>query len=146
MTNTELTQSFVQTILKTQASFRQAIQHSLKQNKAGITFEMMQIMACLWRKENVNQQELADKTFKDKASLTYLINNLEKRGLVIRLSDPADRRNKLIGLTPQGEELRLKIMPLLQDIYAEAGRKINKEHLHISIKYLQEMSDVFREV
>lgn len=146
MTNTELTRSFALAMMKTQASFRQAIQRSLKKNQMDMTFEMLQIMVRLWKQEGVNQKELADKTFKDKVSLTYLINNLEKKGWVTRLEDADDRRNKLILLTAAGEHLRLQVMPLLEEIYAAAGQEINQEHLEVSIHYLEELSHVFKKI
>lgn len=136
----------MQAILQTQTSFRQAIQRSLKVHKVDMTFEMMQIMACLWRKAGVNQQELAGKTFKDKASLTYLINNLEKREWVVRKEDPADRRNKLIHLTEKGEAMRGNVMPLLEEIYSEAATHVNKKHVEKCIIYLQELNDAFKKI
>ena len=75
----EIMREFMQTLLQTRASLRHTIQRSLKNNKMGITYEMLEIMSYLWKNNGVNQQELANKTFKDKTSLTYLINNLEER-------------------------------------------------------------------
>ena len=71
---------------------------------------MLQVMNCLWNKQGISQQSLAEKTAKDKACLTNLINNLEKKNWVIRKEGPSDRRNRLIFLTPQGEELALSLI------------------------------------
>ena len=139
MSNGDLARLFIQALQKTQVSYRQAIQRCLKSNNVGMTFEMLQIMACLWRQQGVNQQELANKTFKDKASLTYLINKLSDKGWVVRCEDAHDRRNKPIFLTEEGEKMRDIVMPLLSDIYRVAGENLDPGHILIGIEYLQEL-------
>jgi len=136
----------MQTILQTSASFKQAIQRSLKNNKMGVTYEMLQIMSCLWNNEDVNQQELANKTFKDKVSLTYLINNLEKRELVVRQEYAQDRRNKKILLTTKGYELREKLQPLLLEIYTSSSENLETKLLEEMISFLQKVNYEFKEI
>lgn len=138
------TQTIVNALLMTQSSFRQAIQRSIKKHNIDLTFEMLQIMMRIWRQEGLNQQELANQTFKDKVSLSYLINNLEKKGLVKRQSDTEDRRNKRIFLTPQGLELRERVMPLIQQLYTNADEKAHPEHLEKCHTYLEELNDIFK--
>ena len=141
---TELVRELMQTILQTRASFKLAIQRGLRENKIGITYEMLQIMVCLWNHEGVNQQMLADKTFKDKASLTYLINNLETRGFVERKEDTLDRRNKKIALTQQGYDLRVQIQPLLNEIYASSAENMDENSIQEAISFLQKANDAFK--
>lgn len=101
MTDSETAHELNLLILKTRMTFRQTIQRLLKSNNVDMTFEMLQVMHCLWKEQGVSQQTLAEKTAKDKACLTNLINNLEKKGWVVRREDTSDRRNKLIFLTPR---------------------------------------------
>lgn len=63
-------------------AFRRAMQRTLKDNNAGITFEMLQVLSSLWHEQGITQQALAERTAKDKACLTNLMNNLEKKGYV----------------------------------------------------------------
>lgn len=86
-------------LIRTRMASRQAMQKLLKQSGAGITFEMLQIMSCLWSEQGISQQTLAVRTAKDKACLTNLMLNLERKGYVCRHEDPKDRRNKLVYLT-----------------------------------------------
>ena len=79
MTDSELAHELNLLILKTRMTFRQTIQRLLKRNNVDMTFEMLQVMHCLWKEQGVSQQTLAEKTAKDKACLTNLINNLEKK-------------------------------------------------------------------
>ncbi len=60
----------------------------------------------LWVEEGLTQQELAIRTFRDKPSVTRLINNLERVNLVIRVNDKNDRRSNLIYLTKTGRKMK----------------------------------------
>ena len=116
MTNNESARELILQILRTRMAFRQTLQRVLKRHNVDMTFEMLQVMNCLWNEQGISQQSLAEKTAKDKACLTNLINNLEKKNWVIRKEDSSDRRNRLIFLTAQGEELALTVKPLINDI------------------------------
>ena len=65
-------------VVRTRMAFRRSMQRTLKKNNAGITFEMLQILSRLWHEQGITQQVLAERTAKDKACLTNLMNNLEK--------------------------------------------------------------------
>ncbi len=56
----------------------------------------MDSLIFLWEKDGVTQQELCNATFKDKPSMTRLIDNMERQHLVVRISDKKDRRTNLI--------------------------------------------------
>jgi len=80
-------------LLKTRMAFRQAVQRLLRKYEIGMTFEMLQILYQLRTLQGVSQQQLAEATARDKACITSLINNLEKKGWVQRKQSPDDRRD-----------------------------------------------------
>lgn len=141
-----LTRDLMHTLLKMQTTFRQAIQRNLKQERIDLTFEMLQILTRLWLQDGINQQELAEATFKDKSTLTSLINNLETKQLVIRTADPIDRRHRNIHLTEQGIALGERVKPVIDNIYLKAGLKLNKSETEECRDYLQDLNDVFTEL
>lgn len=100
-------------IFRTRMAFRRAMQRTLKDNNAGITFEMLQVLSSLWHEQGITQQALAERTAKDKACLTNLMNNLEKKGYVYRKEDTNDRRNKLVYLTLRGKHLKSRFARFL---------------------------------
>jgi len=71
-----------------------------------VTAEQWAILDSLWTQDGQTQQQLANLTHKNKASITHLIDNLEKRNLVKRVTHEKDRRNKMIYLTPDGVHLQ----------------------------------------
>src|SRR6185312_10493391 len=50
----------------------------------------------------IDQRELAARIACDKMSTSQLVERLEERGLIDRHIDPADRRARLLQLTPKG--------------------------------------------
>jgi DNA-binding MarR family transcriptional regulator len=123
-TKSEVIVDFTRKILTANTAYRQFLQYKLKEHKTGLTYEMLQVMGCLWKKDGINQQEITNITVKDKASMTYLIDNLTKRNLVKRQEDVSDRRNKLIFLTEQGKILKNKIQPFIDEMYQVSGKNI----------------------
>lgn len=97
-----------------------------------ITTEQWSVLACLWQKDKVTQQALCKLTSKDKPSMTRLIDKLEKRNLVTRVSDQTDRRINLIHLTESGRLLEQKATELVQSIAAKALNDITEDELNTS--------------
>lgn len=137
---------FIYEVRRATQAMRAFLRNKIKDSGHDLTFEMLQVLKSLWDKENVNQQELANITQKDKASLTYLLNNLAKRKLVIRTEDQNDRRNKLISLTKEGTALRKIMQPTLDEMYAVAGKDLDKESLSISINLFQKINRNFEDL
>lgn len=142
----ENTRILMQSLLKVQSSFRQSIQRNLKKHGIDLTFEMLQTMVYLWRQDGINQQEIATKVFKDKASMTYLLNHLATRGLVRREEDPNDRRNNNIYLTESGKEYGVKVKPILDEIYTTASQKTDSADFDLCINYLHDLDNAFKEI
>jgi DNA-binding MarR family transcriptional regulator len=136
-TKREKTEQLALTIVRVNLAFRQFIQARFKSHNIDLTFEMLQVLGCLWQKDGINQQEIADLTVKDKASMTYLIDNLSRRQLGYRQEDSTDRRNKLIYLTTEGKKLRQIIHPWIEEMYAIAGKDMTIEMLNQAIDRLE---------
>ncbi len=135
-------QEFVYALLMVQASYRQAIQKEIREQGIDLTFEMIQVMRCLYRKDAVNQQELANQNYKDKSSLSYLLNNMEKRSLVNRIENPNDKRSKLIILTHEGQALHQQIKTLFEALYQKIEDAADKNKLRFCIDYMRELSGI----
>lgn len=89
----------------------------LAEENINVTHEQAIVMMRLWKNEGMTHQELANKIFKAKSSTTRLIDNMEKRHLVVRIPAKQDKRTKLIYLTKHGktllEQIFVLVFPLL---------------------------------
>ena len=81
-----------------------------------ITAEQWTVLASLWQKDKVPQQSLLHTVFRDKTSMTRLIDTLEKQGLVVRVPDTTDRRANLVYLTQQGKDLEQKASAVVDEV------------------------------
>ncbi|WBB90735.1 MarR family transcriptional regulator [Verrucosispora sp. WMMC514] len=61
-----------------------------------------QVLTSADREPARNQGAIAEELGIDRTVLTYLIDDLEQGGLVVRRPDPADRRSRLVTLTETG--------------------------------------------
>ncbi|HWB28799.1 MAG TPA: MarR family transcriptional regulator [Chitinophagaceae bacterium] len=118
---------------------RQFIQAKIKEDNINLTFEMLEILGCLWNRDGINQQELANITIKDKSSMTYLVDNLVKRNMIKRVPDENDRRNNLIYLTKEGKELQTRLYPWVVEMYAKATADVCCADVEGSLTLMKKM-------
>jgi len=67
----------------------------------------------------LSQSEICSKLLKSGGNITLVIDNLEKRGLVLRKTSASDRRVTNVSLTEKGEELIQRIFPEQVDAIVE---------------------------
>ncbi len=81
--------------------------------------------------------ELARELYIDSASMTRMIDRLEKRGLILRLPRGEDRRVVNLRLTPNGQALAQR----LPEIYSTV---LNRSFIDFSIEELDLLSNLLR--
>lgn len=143
--NGEQARNLIFQINSTHMMFRKAMRHALKKNNAGITFEMLQVLSRLWDEQGVSQQRLAERTAKTKASLTSLMTNLERKGLVYREENPDDRRNKRVFLTPEGVAFRQVIYPIIFEVYCHMEEQMGLRGIERSRNDLSVLQDILED-
>jgi len=132
---------FVDAVITVRQTMNQLAQQKIKDlHDREITYEMLQVLMVLWKKNQVNQQEVANTVQKNKASLTPLIDNLVKKKLVTRSEDPRDRRNKIISLTPTGNRYKDKFAPMMTEMYTLIKANIPDEKLRQTARLLLAVS------
>jgi DNA-binding MarR family transcriptional regulator len=114
-----------------------------KFNTAGlnITIEQWSVLCHLWKEDGRSQQELCNGTFRDKPSITRLVDNLEKLNLVKRVATESDRRINLIYLTKQGQKLQEETMMLADETLNEALQTVPPERIDVCKEVLQIVYD-----
>ncbi|MBK5261948.1 MAG: MarR family transcriptional regulator [Peptostreptococcaceae bacterium] len=129
---------FFKAVLRLRQDMRQRISKKLEEHGyCDVTLEMTQVMYYLrYRAEDgrASQQEIANRIGKNKSSLTSLINNLVKRNMVERKTDPDSRRNNIISLSPTGEQFMSKLYPTVYKTY-------DIDKLSLSLEDIQRMTD-----
>lgn len=111
-----------------------------------ISTEHWTILVNLFLRQNGQiQQQLADRTYKDKAAVTRLVDGLEKRCLVTRKGDSTDRRQKKIYITKKGEKLMGRLFPIAEMAQERGLRGIDPERLKVFQEVLEQIFDNTKE-
>lgn len=124
----DLISKFTREITLVNLAFKQFLQCKLRENGIDLTFEMLQVLYRLWQEDGINQQEIAEATAKDKASMTYVLDNLAKRDLVYR-QEGEDRRHKLVFLTQEGKNMKKKVQPWIKALHNKARQDVPDAYL-----------------
>ena len=106
-----------------------------------LTIEQWSVLYHLWKQEGISQQELCNATFRDKPSITRLVDNLEKAGLVKRVASENDRRVNRIYLTKAAQKLQEQSMELAEETLNEALKTVDPDKIEICKQVLQVVYD-----
>lgn len=79
----------------------------------------LDILVNLYRFEGLTQQELARKLLVGRSNMSMLLPQMEKRGLIARRGDEADRRVLRLFLTEQGRALTEEAMDIQTKVIGE---------------------------
>jgi DNA-binding MarR family transcriptional regulator len=126
---------------KASTAIARRLQKNFKQAGVDITIEQWSVLYHLWRLDGQSQQQLCDATFRDKPSITRLVDNLEKLQLVTRVANKDDRRINRIYLTQQANLLQAQTMELANQTLNEALEGVSNEQIEIAKEVLQKVYD-----
>jgi MarR family 2-MHQ and catechol resistance regulon transcriptional repressor len=68
----------------------------------GVTPSQFGVLEALYHLGPLNQQELGSKILKSKGNMSFVVEKLEKEGMVSRVRDGVDRRKIIVDLTAKG--------------------------------------------
>jgi len=117
LSKSDLSLSFGRSINELRMAFRKHMQGKIRSLDLHLTFEMLEVMLCLWRQDGVNQQVIADITLRDKSAMTYLVDNLMKRKMIRREEDA------------KGRQLQETLQPWVSEMYERATANMDADTL-----------------
>ncbi|WP_188067532.1 MarR family winged helix-turn-helix transcriptional regulator [Brevibacillus brevis] len=82
-----------------------------------ITPEQWGILSVMDGERVITQKELSDAIDRDQTTVVRMIYSLEKKGIVIRTLNDADRRSHNLLLSDKGMELKSKLLPVVTDAH-----------------------------
>jgi len=117
------------------------LQKNFRQAGLEITIEQWSVLYHLWKEDCLSQQELCNRTFRDKPSITRLVDNLEKQNLVNRMPSKTDRRINLVCLTPAAKELQQTTIDLANLTMKEALIGVTHDEIEVVKRVFQRVYD-----
>lgn len=113
-----------------------------KFNKNGheISPEEWAVLLILAKNEIQTPSALSDVTFRDRTTVTRLIDGMVKKNLVFRTEDPKDRRRSLLHVSDIGKTMLGQLIPLAQEMIDDALDGISPEDIETTTKTLRKMT------
>ena len=126
---------------KATTAIARRLQRNFKVAGIEITIEQWSVLYHLWKEDGQSQQQLCEATFRDKPSITRLVDNLEKAKMVKRVAAKNDRRINLIFLTNEARDLQDNTMQVANQTLNEALEGVRNEDIETAKLVLQKVYD-----
>ncbi|OPZ74481.1 MAG: HTH-type transcriptional regulator MhqR [Firmicutes bacterium ADurb.Bin456] len=110
---------------RTNAKLKNEFHQRLKTHN--VTPEQWAVLNRLWERDGVSPKEISVSIFKDLPNTVRILDKLNRKGLIMRRTNPLDRRAHLIYITSEGLELKGKLVPLAKGILTKALDGIGSE-------------------
>jgi DNA-binding MarR family transcriptional regulator len=135
------------TIGKTNWYIKTLLSKLLKEEKCGITSEQWIVLKVIDEKPGASQTEIAEISHKDRASITRILNLLERSVYIERRKDDRDRRVYRIHLTTEGKKVLKAVIPVAQNTEEICTQSINKKQITEIIQLLDSVcTDIKKEL
>jgi MarR family transcriptional regulator for hemolysin len=120
-------------------TYRMYAQNQLKINQLKITIDQWLVLKCLKENPKATQIELAEKVFKDNASITRIIELLVKADFMQREVNKTDRRKFDLKITISGEKI-------LDDVYKIVLKNRAKALDGISAEEIETVNTILKKI
>ena len=115
----------------------QLFAHRLKEY--GISPEQWSVLHLIAGQEGLIQKEVAERSFKDKPTVTRILDVLEEKELISRKPGEQDRRSFRLYPTDKGRELALKTEPLERGVNVELADRLGEEAYYALLAQLKDI-------
>lgn len=117
-------------------TYRQYAQAILKEKGFDITIDQWMVLKAIDDNADISQNELAELVFKDKASVTRIIDVLVGDKYLKREIHPGSKRRNQLQVSDKGERLLRSIRPTVLKNRKHALKGISESNLRISEEVL----------
>lgn len=109
---------------------------SLRFQSFDITSEQWSVLNKLAERDGISQRELSEHTEKDSNNITKILDQLERKGWVKRISNPQDRRSFLVYVTDDGLLLIKQLAPLDEELLNDVCASLSADEIALLRKFL----------
>jgi len=104
-----------------------------------LTSEQYGIMKSVQEYPDISPTELAEITFKDKTTITRMIDVLVKNEMLLRVPKPDDRRAYKIQWSPKGTQIMQEILPITEAVIDKLRGQFSQKDLSIFLNILEKL-------
>lgn len=107
----------------------------------GLTMWAYSVLLALRERETRTQATLAERIGADKTRVIPVLDDLQDRGLIERHPDPADRRVRLLAITPEGRRLTAKTQAAIQRNEANLLARLDERDRDAFLRALRTLAE-----
>ncbi|MFC0216491.1 MarR family winged helix-turn-helix transcriptional regulator [Paenibacillus chartarius] len=107
--------------------------------KAGLNPTEFGVLEFLYHKGAHPLQQIGEKILISSGNITYVVDKLESKGLIVRRSSPEDRRVIFAEVTDEGRKLMDAVFPRHQQALEEACSALTEEERQQAIALLKKL-------
>lgn len=119
---------------------RKTLSQGFEEEGLFVSAEEWAILLILWSKGEQTPSALAEVTFRDRTTITRLIDQMVKKQFVVREHDEKDRRRVLIKASDKGQALKDELIPIAKSMIATATSGISPQDIETTVKTLSAMT------
>lgn len=137
----ELDKTIFYSLDKSIKSYRQFAAKNLRDTMgtSDITIDQWLVLKTVKDNPKMSQKKIAEKVFKDYASITRIIEILVQKDYLIRMFHPEDRRRFKLKLTDLGELTYESLVPIVRQNRRMALEGISKQEIDLVQKILNKI-------
>ncbi|MEN2465410.1 MarR family transcriptional regulator [Ornithinibacillus sp. FSL M8-0202] len=124
-------------LMKASKSLQEVIKHDISNH--GMRTSDFEILEALYHKGRLTVKEVSDAVLINTGSITYVIDKLEKKGLLERSHCKDDRRVVYIHITDEGKKLMDEVFPQHQQVIESLFEGISDEDKETLISVLKQV-------
>lgn len=111
----------------------------------GLSDNIVTVMDCIYNnRESCTPSSISHKWFIPKQTINSILRDFEKKEYITLVPCPKDKRNKIIHLTPKGEEVFGNIVYKLKDLEISTFKQMGKEKVENMNNSLEEYIRLFK--
>ncbi|KIL35650.1 hypothetical protein SD71_12175 [Cohnella kolymensis] len=96
-----------------------------------LTTEQWSVLSRLCEQDGTSQKDLAVRVGKDQTNITRILDQLERKKLAERRTNPDDRRSFYAFVTDAGRDLQGRLVPIEQEVLASVTEEITEQQATI---------------
>lgn len=132
-------------ISKTVQIMKNSLYRELKEKGHNITTEQWSVLAKLYYEDGIYQKQIGDCLFKDKPTITRILDLMEKKNLIIRISDDKDRRKSKVYLTQDGKDVVKELIPVAEEFQERLAVNLSHDEIEQFTQVLEKLcTNIFK--
>ncbi|GAA4387316.1 MarR family winged helix-turn-helix transcriptional regulator [Hymenobacter koreensis] len=122
-------------------SYRRMAQATIDRVGIAITIDQWLVMRVLLENDDLTQNEIAERVFKDQASVARILGLLTKRGLLLAVPLPHDGRRTQLRVSEEGQRVLDAVHPIVLANRQTALAGLSSEERELLRSLLERIAD-----